>query len=210
MRFAELDAVTVDGYGTLLELADPVPRLTLALRREGIERQPDAVAAAFRAEAAYYRKHAEIARDPATLRGLREECTRVFLEEAKADLDPAAFSPAYVEALVFRPIPGALETLRSLAARGLALAVVANWDPSLRDHLEEAGMSGSFAAVVVSAEVGARKPHPEPFRAALRALGVPASRALHVGDDETDELGARAAGMRFAPAPLADAFAGWS
>ena len=31
MRFADLDAVTVDGYGTLLTLLDPVPRLVGSL-----------------------------------------------------------------------------------------------------------------------------------------------------------------------------------
>ena len=33
MRFAELDAVTVDGYGTLVRLVDPVPALARALAR---------------------------------------------------------------------------------------------------------------------------------------------------------------------------------
>ena len=37
-----------------------------------------------------------------------------------------------------------------------------------------------------------------------------AARALHVGDEDEDEQGAAAAGVRFAPAPLATAFAGWS
>jgi len=42
---------------------------------------------------------------------------------------------------------------------------------------------------------------------ALNELGVKAGRALHIGDDEVDELAARAAGMRFAPAPVPDAVA---
>jgi FMN phosphatase YigB (HAD superfamily) len=43
------------------------------------------------------------------------------------------------------------------------------------------------------------------FRRAVELLGVRPERALHVGDSESDEAGARAAGMRFAPAPLAAA-----
>jgi FMN phosphatase YigB (HAD superfamily) len=42
---------------------------------------------------------------------------------------------------------------------------------------------------------------------ALELLGIDASRALHVGDDEADELAAAAAGMRFASAPLTAAVA---
>ena len=42
---------------------------------------------------------------------------------------------------------------------------------------------------------------------ALERLRVRPERALHVGDSAADEQGARAAGMRFAPAPLAEAFA---
>ena len=49
------------------------------------------------------------------------------------------------------------------------------------------------------------KPEPRAFLLALERLGVAAERALHVGDEETDERGAHAAGMHFAPAPLSTA-----
>ena len=55
MRFAELDAVTVDGYGTLLHLVDPLPSLRRALAEHGVEQPDDAVATAFEAEVAHYR-----------------------------------------------------------------------------------------------------------------------------------------------------------
>jgi len=51
MQFAELDAVTVDAYGTLVRLADPVSQLVAALGRHGIVRDREAVAAAFAADA---------------------------------------------------------------------------------------------------------------------------------------------------------------
>ncbi len=41
------------------------------------------------------------------------------------------------------------------------------------------------------------KPHPRIFETALAALGVPAARALHVGDRKLDDVeGAEAVGMR--------------
>jgi FMN phosphatase YigB (HAD superfamily) len=41
---------------------------------------------------------------------------------------------------------------------------------------------------------------------ALEQLGVQPYRALHVGDEDGDERGARAAGMWFAPAPVESLF----
>jgi putative hydrolase of the HAD superfamily len=67
-----------------------------------------------------------------------------------------------------------------------------------------------FSAIVTTAEAGAPKPEPGVFRLALERLRVEPARALHVGDEPGDESGARAAGMRFAPAPLTSAFEGWS
>ena len=104
-----------------------------------------------------------------------------------------------MSAIVFEPEPGALETVRRLRALGLALCVVSNWDCGLPEHLERLGID---LAVVTSAEAGAEKPDPRIFRLALERLGVEPGRALHVGDSPEDEEGARAAGMRFAPAPL--------
>jgi FMN phosphatase YigB (HAD superfamily) len=45
------------------------------------------------------------------------------------------------------------------------------------------------------------------FSLALDLIGVSAQLALHIGDGETDELGAAAAGLHFAGAPLPHAVA---
>ena len=205
MRFAELDAVTVDGFGTLVELDDPVPRLVQALGGRGFARSPSEVAAAFEAEAAHYRLHAHAARDEATLAALRDECVDIFLRELAVPLEPREFVDGFLAALVFRPVAGALEALGSMRSRGLKLAVVSNWDCSLPERLGELGLLERFEAIVTSAEAGAPKPEPGAFALALERLGVTADRALHVGDEESDERGAHAAGMHFAPAPLSTA-----
>ena len=209
MRFAELDAVTVDGHGTLLALVEPAESLRRALSEHGVERTGDEVARAFAAEAAYYRPRAHRGRDAETLTALRRECAGVFLDALAADLDAGTFAPAFVGALRFAPVAGAVETLERLRGQCLPLAVVANWDCALHGHLAGLGLDRFFDVVVTSAEAGAPKPDPAPFRLALARLGVEPGRALHVGDEPADEAGARAAGMCFAPAPLAEAFAGW-
>jgi putative hydrolase of the HAD superfamily len=210
MRFAELDAVTVDGYGTIVRLLDPVPSLVRSLAERGIDRDPELVRTAFLAEVAYYRPEAVRGRDPESLARLRCDCTGVFLDAAGVGLEPESFVGDFMAAIRFEAVPGAVEMLDRLRGRGLDLAVVSNWDVGLTEHLERIGADRLFSTVVTSAEAGAAKPDPAAFRLALERLGVEPARALHVGDENEDEQGAAAVGMRFAPAPLATAFADWS
>ncbi|HEY2937043.1 MAG TPA: HAD-IA family hydrolase [Gaiellaceae bacterium] len=197
-RLSSLDAVTIDAYGTLVSLVDPVPPLRAALAGREVERSAAEVEAAFRAEAEFYRERTH----EKPLEALRRRCVAVFLEAARADLDVAEFTPAFIDALRFEPLPGVVDTIARLRALGLALAVVSNWDETLPERLEAFDVD----VVVSSAEAGASKPDPAVFRLALERLGVRPERALHVGDSPADQEGARAAGMRFAPAPLAEAF----
>jgi HAD superfamily hydrolase (TIGR01509 family) len=200
---SQLDAVTVDAFRTLVELADPGPALGRALARHGQERDPKTTRRAFETEAAYYLERAHEGRDAASLLALRTACARVFLESAKAPLDPAEFVEDFIAALKFRALPGAEPALQKLRAAGLALACVANWDVSLEDYLGRVGLAHYFDAVVSAAEAGAQKPDPRIFDLALARLGVDPARALHIGDDGGDRDGAHAAGLVFEPVPLA-------
>jgi HAD superfamily hydrolase (TIGR01509 family) len=198
MRFADLDGVTVDAFGTLLRLRDPVGKLARLTRRS-----PEAVGAAFDVEMAYYMEHAVEGRDEASLAELQARCTAVFSETLGVKVSPQE----YVSALEYEELEGVRRTLASLKRRGLALAVVANWDCALPRHLATLRLAGFFTAVVTSADAGAAKPDPRIFSLALDLIGVSAQRALHIGDSETDELGAAAAGLHFAGAPLPRAVA---
>jgi putative hydrolase of the HAD superfamily len=192
-----VDAVTIDAYGTLLELRDPVS--SLARAAPGFPRE--AIEVAFRAEVAHYVGHSVDARDEASLAELRAECTRVFNEKLGSSLTPGEF----MGALDFTWIDGAVDAVHRLRARGLSVAVVSNWDISLHERLAPLGVP-----VVTSAEVGARKPDPAVFRLSLERLGVAPERTLHVGDSDADEEGARAAGIAFAPAPLTRLLEQWA
>jgi len=189
--------------GTIVELDDPAPRLRTALAGRGVERDLETVAAAFRAEVAYYLPRTLEGRDEEGLADLGRRCTAVFLEHAEAGLPPADFTPAFLASIVFRPLEGVGEALGRLRSAGLALACVSNWDISLHGHLDRAGLSGYFTEIVSSAEAGAAKPDPAVFEVALERLGVQAERALHVGDGDTDRDGAAAAGLAFESAPVA-------
>jgi len=203
MNVAGLDAVTIDAYGTLLRLLDPVPALVDVLAERGVRRTPDVVLAGFEAEAAYYVPRVAEGENEAGLARLRRDSAGVFLDAVAADLDADEFAPVYVGAMRFEPIKGSVDSLRCLRALGLELAVVANWDLSLRERLQEAGLAHFFSVVVHAA----RKPAPDGLLHALGRLGVNPQRAVHIGDADTDEAAARAAGMHFERAPLPDAIA---
>jgi HAD superfamily hydrolase (TIGR01509 family) len=201
---AELDAVTIDAYGTLVKLVDPVPALTAALAERDVVRDHETIVHGFRTEVAHYTKHSAEGHDEAGLAQLQRDCARIFLEAVGAELDAAEFAPAFASAMHFELLPGVMPALARVRSLGLELAVVANWDLTLRRMLDEVGLAEYFRVVVHAAV----KPAADGLLRALAALDVSASRALHVGDDAVDELSARAAGMHFAAAPLPGAVAG--
>jgi FMN phosphatase YigB (HAD superfamily) len=99
------------------------------------------------------------------------------------------------KAAEFPPHHGPL--LRRLAQR-YKLAVVSNFDytPTALDILERAGVTDLFQTIVVSDEIGWRKPRRDIFDAALHRLGVRAGESLFVGDRaDMDVLGAQQIGM---------------
>ncbi len=66
-----------------------------------------------------------------------------------------------------------------------------------RRILDEAGLTAHLDAVVISEELGLRKPRPEIFDALLEGLGTAPEETLHVGDNlDADVAGAAARGLR--------------
>jgi len=93
--------------------------------------------------------------------------------------------------------PERRELVRALAGR-YRLGLVSNFDhgPTARVVLQRHGFDGAFEVTLISAEVGVRKPHPEIFHLACRALAIPPAAGLFVGDSLTvDVAGARGVGM---------------
>ena len=191
-------AVLLDSLGTLVALDAPVPRLRAGLAERGFEVDEERVARAFGAEVAYYVEHHLEGRDQSTLADLRNRCAAVLLDElAIPELPPSEARELLLGSLSFSAFADVEPALRGLRERGLRLAVVSNWDCSLREVLDSAGVLGLVDEVVASAEVGAAKPDPAPFRAALVAVGREAAEAVHVGDREDNDVrGAEAAGIR--------------
>jgi len=87
--------------------------------------------------------------------------------------------------------------LRELAARGLVLGLASNYDERLRSVLAGKPELRHLEHVVISAEVGWRKPAAGFFAAVCAAAGMAPEQIVLVGDDlGNDYEGARAAGLR--------------
>lgn len=190
-------AVTLDAMGTLVAIEPPGPRLQGSLaRRLGLAVDLARCEGAMRVEMRHYRAHCVEARDAATLAALRLECASLLADALALEVSGAELLPSLTDAIAFHAYADAKPAIDELAAVGLRLAVVANWDVSLPDVLARLGLAERFEAIVTAAEVGAAKPDPAPFQAALERLGVEAGQSVHVGDDPvTDIAGARAAGF---------------
>ncbi len=201
-----LEAVTFDVTHTLLACPALGRQYAEVLARHGIEVAAADVEAAIPLVWQELACAASPARDRFLhhLHGARG-FWRHFVERTCELLDaprPSPFAAAelfdrFAQAEAWEVPPGTHRMLADLKRRGLKLAVISNWDqrlPLLLERLELADLFDSFA---ISAIVGAEKPHPRIFEAALAALGVPAARALHVGDSRRDDYeGALGAGMQ--------------
>ena len=192
-----MTAVLLDALGTLLTFEDPAPRLRRGLAAHGVEVGEDEARAAVLAEIELYRREHGAAGDAESLAALRRRCAGVVRDTLDVDgLGLADLVPVVVDSFAFHPFAEVPAVLDALRARGHALAVVSNWDVSLHEVLERTGLATRLDAVVVSAELGAAKPDPLPFRRALELLGAEAPDALHAGDQlDEDVAGARAAGV---------------
>ena len=125
---------------------------------------------------------------------------RLGFDPAKLDADAmptllATHMRELSKAIVFPPHHSPF--LRSLQPR-YRLAVVSNFDytPTAMGVLEREGIAGLFETILVSDEVGWRKPKPLIFELALARLGLDAADALFVGDRiDIDVAGAQGVGM---------------
>ncbi|MBR5741644.1 MAG: HAD family hydrolase [Firmicutes bacterium] len=94
--------------------------------------------------------------------------------------------------------PHLKETLETLRADGYLLGVVSNvFSRSLTPHLlMEYGIDGLMDTVILSSEVGVRKPDPRIFEIAMDRIGVTKDETCYVGDTlSRDVLGSRNAGL---------------
>ena len=138
----------------------------------------------------------------------REEASRVaysagpyrpFVETIAEAARLAGVPPARAADLLqgmgekLEPWPEAPEVLRRLS-ESMRIGVVTNCSEDLGQRAA-ACVGVSFDTVATAEAAGAYKPRPEPYRLALKRLGVRPSRVLFVAGSPSDITGARGAGM---------------
>jgi putative hydrolase of the HAD superfamily len=197
-----IDGIVIDAVGTLIEPSPSVAdAYTRAASRQGVELSPVVVRERFghsfereeltdqqRAlatdEWVEYRRWERIVQDvlpevPDPIRAFRE----LWDHFGRAD-----------SWRVFDDVASAIDVFQRA---GLALRIGSNFDGRLRGVIAGLPVLSPWSEpLLISSEVGFRKPHREFFRAACLSLGCKPSRVLCIGDDlENDVNGACRAGM---------------
>lgn len=198
----DLGGLLIDAAGTLIE---PVPRVAdayaEAARRQGVAIDRELVKARFRrhfGEDEIDEQRGPLATDEATeLRRWRRIVGLVLPEVPDPNRAFSELWDHFARPDAWRPFADVAPAVDALANSGLKVAIGSNFDGRLRGILRgHADLAGLVDAVVISSEVGRRKPHPEFYLAGCERLGLPPGRVLAIGDDlENDVLGPRRAGL---------------
>lgn len=195
-------AVFFDAVGTLIHPEPSAPEVYLAVARRYGSRL-DLATIAGRFVAAFRRQEQ---RDYAL--GLRTDEAREQLRwrEIVAEVLDDVSDPQkcfyelhahFARAGAWRTTPGTGEVLAALAGGGLRVGIASNFDARLRTVAAGLAELTPASLLVISSEVGWRKPAPEFFREACRQAGFPPDQVVFVGDDPANDYdGARAAGLQ--------------
>lgn len=91
--------------------------------------------------------------------------------------------------------PETVEVLEYFHGKGYKMGVISDTSPSLEYTLEQLGIAKYFTSFTASSLVGAGKPSPIIFNAALNAQKVTAAESLYVDDYKPEADGAREQGF---------------
>lgn len=201
-----LKAIGFDLFNTLITvdretLVQAMEGLIRALRRGGLH-----VPAGPFKEA--YKRHA-MAFLEKTKRDGRETHNRLWIAAALMELGNEVDStdPRIEEAVEqyfsaffgrWRLLPGTLNALEVLKTR-FRLGLLTNFThaPAARSIIREAGLEGFFQVILISGEMGYRKPHPFVFERLVKELEVETAEVVYIGDDPGPDIyGARDSGIK--------------
>ena len=200
-------AIFFDWFNTLARFEPPREELYHQVFQQfGIELEPKVIMRGILAADRYFFE--ENAKMPVEERSAEEQA-KVYLHYPKAVLAEAGIKadeelPMKVlkvarekaKELTFVLFDDVLSTLKALKERGFILGLLTNATKDMLAIHRKLGLEPYLEFVVTSKEVGADKPKPPIFLAALDRAGVKASEAVHVGDQyQLDVLGAMGVGI---------------
>jgi putative hydrolase of the HAD superfamily len=195
--------VTFDAAGTLIRLLRP-PGTTYAETAQlfGYHLDPDRVQDSFRITWKTF------APPPERVEALPNDDRDWWRELVARTMETAGYRivpfDSYFDAVyqkfaqpgVWELFPDVQATLAKLSSLNLRLGVISNFDRRLYPILGYLGVLDDFEHIIISSEIGVRKPAPRIFRTAAQRFNVDVNEVLHVGDESESDLdGARAAGL---------------
>ena len=135
-----------------------------------------------------------------SIRDTRNRRTRIFLEELGLSSEAAVEEVTEQYVAAYRrantPIDGAVQVVEA-CAHDHRVGVISNAFSDVQYHkLESIGLRHRFEFILLSEDVGIRKPDAAIFLQGCQLLGIDAGQALYVGDSfRNDVVGAVAAGL---------------
>jgi putative hydrolase of the HAD superfamily len=195
--------VTFDAAGTLIRLLHP-PGKTYAetARLFGYDLDSDRVQEAFRITWKTFAPPPEsMGPRPDDDRDWWRELVARTMRTAQYRIAPfddyfAAVYQTFARPGVWELFPDVPHILAELSSLRIRLGVISNFDRRLYDILAQLNVRDAFEHLIISSEVGVRKPAARIFRVAAERFNVETSEILHVGDEPgSDFTGARTAGL---------------
>jgi putative hydrolase of the HAD superfamily len=195
-------AIFFDAVGTVIH---PVPaagdvyfetgqRFGSRLRREQVQRRFKAAFAAQEQVDAEQQGRTSEARELARWRAIVEQCLPDVVDREGCF---QSLHEHFARPQAWEVERGAGKVLTDLAGRGFRLGLCSNFDYRLRQVLAGLPELRWFEFIVISSEVGWRKPAAEFFAAVARSAQLEPRQIVVIGDDRAnDYVGARRAGMQ--------------
>ena len=189
--------ITVESHG----LGEALTRLVRSLKKSGLDLEYEPFKQAHRESAVRFLEE--------TRKDGTETHNRFWISDALKSLgydvppdDPriATAVDSYFSAFLdlCHLIPGTGEMLQALKDR-YRLGLLSNFThaPAAKHIIEHVGLNHYFHVVLISGDLGFRKPHPSVFWQLIDRLGVEKNQILYVGDDpEADIIGALQTGIQ--------------
>jgi putative hydrolase of the HAD superfamily len=201
----QIKAIGFDLFNTLIfarqeTLGDAMDRLVQSLSHDGVSLDFNAFRQAYRdAVMKFVREAGADGRETHNRFWISAALNAIGYTASPDDTRISRAVEAYFSAFYdhCRLIPDTLEMLNRLNRR-FRLALLSNFThpPAARGIMERLGLAPFFNIVLISGDLGYRKPHPSVFSKLIERLGVEGCEVLYIGDDPiADVAGARQAGI---------------
>jgi len=198
-----ISGIVFDAVGTLIDASTPVAEVyALAAMRQGIGLDSTVVRSRFRqffGQDEVVNARGPLATDePTERRRWQNIVANVLNEVPEPDRAFEELWEHFATSAAWRCFDDVGPTLSELKRRGIPIWIASNFDSRLRSVLSGLSELSSLTdSVVISSEVGYRKPHPLFFEAVIDRSNLTAGELVCVGDDvENDVVGAMRAGLR--------------